>query len=135
MAWNNDPLNFIAQLENDLTDKQKKIAIDMLSGVVSQAPVDSGALRANNTLSVGSVDRSTNNSGDPIAKGKAALKGLVPYSTVYIANSLPYAPIVEYGGYPNPPKKGKGKTVNGFSKQAPTGFYSVTFQQVSDKYK
>ena len=46
--------------------------------------------------------------------------------SIYISNNLPYIATLEYGGYPNPPKSGSGKTVNGFSKQAPKGMVGVT---------
>jgi hypothetical protein len=45
--------------------------------------------------------------------------------TFYMANSLPYARTVEYGKYPNPPKNPTGKTVNGFSRQAPAGMARI----------
>ncbi|SSY81044.1 hypothetical protein [Alysiella crassa] len=44
-------------------------------------------------------------------------------------NSLPYIKTLEYGLYPNPPKKGTGKTINGFSTQAPQGFFRIALQK------
>lgn len=46
--------------------------------------------------------------------------------SLFISNNLPYITTLEYGGYPNPPKKGTGKTINGYSKQAPNGMVGVT---------
>ena len=46
--------------------------------------------------------------------------------TIYISNNLPYITKLEYGGYPKNPKGGSGKTVNGYSKQAPEGMVGVT---------
>jgi hypothetical protein len=35
-------------------------------------------------------------------------------------------PKLEYGGYPNPPKSGSGKTAGGYSIQAPAGMVRVS---------
>ncbi len=44
---------------------------------------------------------------------------------MYITNALPYAATLEYGGYPNPPKNPTGKTVGGYSVQAPQGMFRI----------
>lgn len=54
--------------------------------------------------------------------------------SIYIENNLPYINTLEYGGYPDPVKKGtyeKGtgyviKSRGGFSKQAPHGMVGLT---------
>jgi hypothetical protein len=46
----------------------------------------------------------------------------------FFTNNLPYARVVEFGLYPNPPKKGTGKTVGGFSKLAPQGMVRPYFR-------
>jgi lysozyme family protein len=49
---------------------------------------------------------------------------------MYLTNSLPYAMTIEYGGYPNPPKNPTGKTIGGFSTQAPAGVVRVTAEEM-----
>jgi hypothetical protein len=44
---------------------------------------------------------------------------------IILFNNQPYAEVIEFGGYPNPPKGGKGKTIGGFSTQAPYGVYQL----------
>lgn len=44
-------------------------------------------------------------------------------------NNLPYIRHLEYGLYPNPPKNPTGKTINGFSTQAPQGFFRLALKQ------
>lgn len=68
-----------------------------------------------------------------------------PDEPYYISNNLPYIGVLEYGGYPNPPKKGSWskrdqawviKSENGFSKQAPEGMVGLTvakFQSIVNK--
>ena len=34
---------------------------------------------------------------------------------------MPYAATIEFGRYPNPPRRGTGRTIDGFSTQAPKG--------------
>ena len=50
---------------------------------------------------------------------------------VYIATDKVYAPIIEYGLYPNPPKNPTGRTVNGYSSQAPAGMVRVTVMNMA----
>ena len=52
-----------------------------------------------------------------------------------MANNLPYARVVEYGGYPNPPKSPTGKTVNGFSKLAPAGMVRINIRKLITKIR
>jgi len=42
-----------------------------------------------------------------------------------MTNNQPYIEKLEFGGFPNPPKAGTGKTVGGFSTQAPAGMVRV----------
>lgn len=51
--------------------------------------------------------------------------------TIYISNNLPYICMLEYGGYSKESKT--GKTVNGFSKQAPNGMVGVTMANYKKK--
>ncbi|OTG85532.1 hypothetical protein B9T31_12130 [Acinetobacter sp. ANC 4558] len=149
MAWTNNPVNFIKEIEKDLCDRQKKIAIDALRGVIEASPVDSGAFKGNHRLSINTEDHgfdpniSDKAGSSALSKGLSVLAQLVPYSTVYIQNNAPYGPTLEYGGYSNPVKKGswvKGKgfvikSADGYSKQAPLGIYGVTFTLIKEKYK
>lgn len=124
MSWKNKPSDFIKVIESDLVKQQKEIVADVIQGVVLQSPVDTGAFRANNRVSVGSVDQSANESEKDkpgtrtIAKGLQNLVTLRPFQTVYISNSLPYALRLE----------------NGWSNQAPVGVYKTTFNYIVQKY-
>ena len=110
-----------------------------------KSPVDTGNFRANWNFSFGSPDFSTRDAAGAGEAGGAEVVGKMKSDiasaqdgvlgkTSCLANGLPYGPILEYGGYPNPPKKGsyvKGsgyviKSVGGFSRQAPQGMVRVT---------
>ncbi|MFW1821590.1 hypothetical protein [Acinetobacter calcoaceticus] len=141
MGWTNKPSDFTKVIETDLTDRQRKIVIDALGGVVMSSAVDTGAVRANNRIGIGSIDGKADKN-DVDEGGQRTLNSelsklvrLKPFQTVYISNSLPYAYVLNYGLYPKNPKVETGKTENGYSRQDPTGFYETTFTYISEKYR
>lgn len=91
---------------------QNQITIEIRDKAASLTPVDTGALKR--------------------AWTSEPAKQLGDSS--FVRNGLPYAPVVEYGGYPNPPKKGTGKTEGGFSKQAPQGMLRPAVTAVVNRY-
>lgn len=67
-------------------------------------------------------------------KGSWSLIEESPYS-FQVVSDAPHAKVVEFGLYPNPPKKGTGKTVDGFSTQAPKGYARISIQEVINEFK
>jgi len=138
MGWTNKPSSFIQTVEADLTKRQKDIVIDALGGVVLQSPVDTGAFRASHRVSINQTDQSYNEAekdkggASTISKGASALSRLVPYSNVYIQTNSPYGTKIEYGNFTDKPST--PKTTGGYSKQAPQGVYSTTFNYIAQKY-
>ncbi|EGY53144.1 HK97 gp10 family phage protein [Neisseria shayeganii] len=94
----------------------QNIADRLMNDVRSAAPVDSGDLRASITMSVNTLPSVFNGGSARVKAG----------DVVYVATDKAYAPVIEYGLYPNPPKTPTGKTINGYSVQAPKGFMRVT---------
>nr|DAS78005.1 MAG TPA: putative tail component [Caudoviricetes sp.] len=84
--------------------------------LLDQTPVDSGDLKASWTQSVSVLPTAFNGSTVTAKAGQV----------VYIATDKVYAPIIEYGLYPNPPKRPTGRTANGYSTQAPQGMVRIT---------
>ena len=84
--------------------------------LLEQTPVDSGDLKASWTQSVNVLPTAFNGSTVTAKAGQV----------VYIATDKVYAPIIEYGLYPNPPKHPTGRTANGYSTQAPQGMVRIT---------
>lgn len=99
------------------------IARQTLVRVQSKTPVDSGALRRSWTVSLNAFP--TNYNGD-----RTVINQIKFGDVIVIATNKPYAPMLEYGLYPNPPKKPTGKTKNGYSVQAPKGMVRITVQEV-----
>lgn len=117
----------IAQFAEQAMAKEDKavrvIALQMLVRVQSKTPVDSGALRRSWTVALNGFPSSYNGDQTVINQIKFG-------DVIVIATNKPYAPMLEYGLYPNPPKKPTGKTKNGYSVQAPKGMVRITVQEV-----
>lgn len=138
----------------------KKIALTIYSKVLLNTPVDNGMLRGAWTIALDQP--SDSNIGKKVLAGKKLhaeelqhINGtLASFTsqklvTIWLSNAMPYVGVVEFGGYPNPPKKGtfvkarKGKTgrripntgkwviksQGGFSKQAPQGMLTLALQE------
>ena len=127
MASFDDQMRAFARRANMSVEKTVKgTAIKLFSAVIKSSPVDTGRFRANWTAA--GVQPSTVTTDMTDESGSAATGAMVNYinsakgQTVFtLANNLPYAHVIEYGGYP-----GDGpNTVGGFSKQAPQGCVRV----------
>ena len=127
MASFDDQMRAFARRANMSVEKAVKgTAIKLFSAVIKSSPVDTGRFRANWTAA--GVQPSTVTTDMTDKSGAAATGAMVNYinsakgQTVFtMANNLPYAHVIEYGGY-----HGDGpNTVGGFSKQAPQGCVRV----------
>lgn len=123
-----------AKVKLDLATVTRKSTLEVFSAVVKKSPVDTGRFRANWNVSAGAVDTSTTTSTNQGRAAQEVAKALeLPVGgVVFLANSLPYARVLEYGEYPDPPKGGKGKTKGGFSRQAPAGMVRLTAMEFND---
>lgn len=123
MGWNKKPSSFGIQVLAQADEQVRKIAGDMLTGVVTSSPVDTGQFRSNHRVSLNIPDDTTQeqveNPASTTSKGLNILKSAKIGGLVYIQNSLPYAERLE----------------SGYSQQAPSGVYSTTFAAVSEKYR
>lgn len=135
------PMDKLAEKTNQkIEDVVRKSTIEIFSRVIMRTPVDTGRARGNWIASYNRFEQSTSDFRDKSGKGSVAvMKGQVMSfpigGTVWLTNSLPYAVVLEYGLYPNPPKIGSKKrgeteprvhTVGGYSMQAPQGMVRKT---------
>lgn len=97
----------LLEVEGDV----RKAALLLKSKIEQKVPVDTGELKRSWSL----VEEN-------------------PYS-FQVVSSAPHAKVVEFGLYPNPPKEGKDKTIDGYSKQAPKGFARIAIQEVINEFK
>ena len=105
---------------------RKNYTFALYSSIVKKTPVDTGRARANWNVSAGNPDLSTSEETRESPKSISTIPDPQGDESMFISNNLPYITKLEYGGYPNPPKGGNGKTVDGYSKQAPEGMVGVT---------
>lgn len=132
MKWDKPPSDFIKQITDELDKQYRTFAIDCYNNVVALSPVDTGAYRRSHHISIGAPSMAQTGAGIGAIMGIA--KG--NYPTIYIQTNSPYAGVLEFGGYPNPVKRGtwrkdKGyyevRSIGGFSIQAPSGVYQNAF--------
>ena len=104
----------------------RQVSLKLFSAIIKASPVDTGRFRMNWQAS-GSAPASgttvaTDQSGGKAISAVAEYVLKAPgWSEFTLANNLPYANVIEFGGYP-----GDGpNTVGGFSKQAPQGVVRV----------
>lgn len=101
------------------------------SNIVKRTPVDTGRARSNWNVSKNIVDDTVRErtTQSVTLQDVPPAKGDEPY---YIANNLPYIKMLEYGGYSK--NSTTGKTVNGYSRQAPNGMVGVTVADAERLY-
>jgi len=114
--------------------RYKNLCRQIAYAIIDGTPVDTGLLVNNWFPTINRPSSKRTASTDPTGrKSKVRVNNLLARikfrKSFYLTNNTPYADVVEYGRYPNPPKKPTGKTVNGFSKQAPSGMLRVNLRK------
>ena len=97
----------------------RKVSLDLLGRIQQKTPVDTGMLRANFFLGVGTRPddtRQSTNAGEAMADAATVAEGVHAGDVLYITNNLPYAMVIEEGS----------------SKQAPHGMVRTTAQEYTD---
>ncbi|QLB44475.1 HK97 gp10 family phage protein [Mannheimia pernigra] len=114
---------FAEQTQQKADKALRAIALQTLIRVQKKSPVDTGQLRRSWTVALNGFPSSYKGSDTVPSNAKFG-------DVIVIATNKPYAPMLEYGLYPNPPKKPTGKTKNGYSIQAPNGMVRITVQEM-----
>ena len=124
--WTMDISKLAEKRKVEIQKVRKNYAFALYSSIVRKTPVDTGRARANWNISVGKEDATTTEDTRRSPKPISQMPEPKGDESIFISNNLPYITTLEYGGYPNPPKKDGGKTINGYSRQAPNGMVGVT---------
>lgn len=116
----------VRKIQNDVEEKvllvQKKIAFQLLEGIVDMTPVDTGRARANWQVTIGAPSSAVNpekfdKAGNPtVEAGRDVINSITTLGAIYLTNNLPYILALE---------KGHSK------KQAPQGMVQVTIDRLS----
>ena len=119
---------WVAQTNRAYDDTLAATALDMFSKIVRRTPVDSGRLRGNWQVGLGSapsgVNTTTDRGGSTATNNARAVLSSYRGGSIYFSNNLPYAMVAEYGLWGDGPK-----TSGGFSNQAPSGMVRVTLTE------
>lgn len=134
--WSLDLRQYARKRNVEIKEVLKAYAFALYTSIVKKTPVDTGRARGNWNISVGKVDSSTDDNRKGIRyKGTGDVPNPNGDESIFISNNLPYIETLEYGGYPDPVKKGTWnkkkkryeiRSVGGYSKQAPNGMVGVT---------
>lgn len=130
-AFSNQIAEFNIDFSN-LSDRVFRITVIKFFGqIVKASPVDTGRFRANWFLTTSApsvrVKPNSKKTEDEVNQRIIrAVNGSVGQRLFYLTNNLPYAEVIEFGGYGDGPK-----TINGFSRQAAKGVVRVTAKNFS----
>lgn len=136
MGFGEDLRKIVERAKGNVSQVVRMTAVDMQTGMEKMAPVDTGRLRANFQIGVGTINKDTGAtpSVDTITRAHGQLVNWRPGQPIFITNSLPYARVAEYGLYGKPPGSANGpKTRAGFSSQAVGGFVRLSVQDFQQK--
>lgn len=129
MSFTLDIKNFVEKAKKNPETVARQVSFKLFSAIIKGTPVgevNGGRLRLNwqvagATPATGMLDGIDKSGDKAIANAAEYIFNTAVWYDFTMANNLPYAPVVEYGGYP-----GDGpNTVGGFSKQAPSGMVRV----------
>lgn len=124
-----DIKNFVEKAKKNPETVARAVSFKLFSAIIKGTPVgevNGGRLRLNwqvagATPATGMLDGLDRSGDKAVANAAEYIFNAAVWYDFTMANNLPYAPVVEYGGYP-----GDGpNTVGGFSKQAPSGMVRV----------
>lgn len=137
MSFALDVSKFVEKTKRNNETVMRSVAFKLFSAIIKASPVDTGRFRMN-WQAAGATPRGGLVAGEDktgavaIASAETYITNTQAWEEFTLANNLPYANVIEFGGYP-----GSGpNTVGGYSKQAPQGVVRINvvrFQQLIDE--
>lgn len=101
---------------------KRRVALQILNGVVTKSPVDTGRFRSNWQVTLGLPARGevegVRSAEDVLSTGVSVIAQSKPGETVWLTNNVPYALPLE----------------EGHSEQAPSGVVAVTVAEVETQF-
>jgi len=128
-----------AMIQKEYTGLNNKVRGVFFKGgynIIIETPVDEGRTRANWFFEVGAPSTKTTKSKNDFAgiRNLNKMPSFIFNKKLFISNNMPNIIPLEYGGYPDPVKKGtwnkkkkkyEVRSSGGFSKQAPNGWVRI----------
>lgn len=140
MSWSRSLSEFADEQEKRLNAELRAKGLQALTGVIERSPVKSGRFRGNHQVTVGGetdevLDREDKSGRTTLADGRRIIEGIKkPFTYIVVQNNLSYSETIELGGFTYSPASGK-TTPAGYSVQAPTGVYAVTFNNLKESFR
>jgi hypothetical protein len=142
MTFAADLQQFSAKATSNNNELVRAVTTKLFNSIVLSSPVDTGRFRGNWQVSydapiMSEIDRLDPSGAEAVAQIASVLQPKA--ARTYLTNNLPYAEVIEFGGYPDPVLrgtwvKGKGyviKSIGGYSKQAPVGMVRVNMTRIA----
>lgn len=131
MSFSSDVKRIAELIKVDQDELFQATCLDLGSKIIKRTPVDEGTAR-NSWFAGVNIQPTAANRRKGNKSGQQAINDLLQKISklragdrFFLINRMPYIFKLEFGQYPNPPKGGKGKTANGYSKQAPRGMVRI----------
>jgi hypothetical protein len=145
MPWEGkDPIEWASKMKDAPRDAVNAFAFKLFEGVVDKTPVDTGACRQNWLVTLNAqtmdYDPEKKSGGKVLTDGGKVIEKAAGDDKIYLQNNTPYVGVLEYGGYPENPKRGGktktglSKTVGGYSRQAPHGMVGATLAKADQMF-
>lgn len=137
MSFSLDVKAFCEKAKKNPETVMRAVSLKLFSAIIQASPVDTGRFRMNwqaagPTPRGGIVAGEDKTGSSATASAQTFITNSAAWQEFTLTNNLPYANVIEFGGYP-----GDGpNTSGGFSKQAPNGCVRVNvmrFQRLLDE--
>lgn len=136
-SFSNTIAAFQREYENDMTQILKSIVLESLSRIIERTPVDTGRLRGNWQVAVGSAPDTeltiTDKTGSAtMQKARGIISDINLDTRIILVNNLPYARVVEEGLYPGVGPATSATNGGIFSTLATEGMLEITVAEMDD---
>lgn len=143
MSFHEQIVKFDEKAMEKLNTTRNRAATTLFANIVKMTPVDEGRAKGNWQFSVnqpagGTLETVDKNGSPTIAKITQGIATSDNADTLILTNNLPYIHALEFGLYPNPPKRGSWdkrqkawviKSQGGYSKKAPAGMVRINIDK------
>lgn len=133
-----DVKKMIAKNKKEMNMAARAVFMDGLGEIIGETPADEGRARNSWFLTVNapfslSGGRDPDDGGGGSHASLETMPANVFNKKIFLTNNLPYINLLEYGGYSK--TSTTGKTINGFSMQAPEGMARRNLKRMEKKIR
>lgn len=139
MSFADDIQAFADKTEQKLEDTVVAVIFKLNESIIEATPVDTGRARGGWVASLGSPSSAKGGSASGAKSRADSVAKKAGGKIYYLTNNVVYIRVLEYGEYPNPPKKGtydkqtglyEIRSAGGYSKLAPVGMVRASVEAI-----